>query len=68
MVDDNAPVPNWRLNIYSFLTGQFVSGITSMIVQYAIIWYLTKRTGSATILSLATLIGMLPMVLLSPLI
>ncbi|MGD1370463.1 MFS transporter, partial [Enterococcus faecium] len=33
---------------------------------YAIIWYLTKETGSATILSFATLLGMIPMVLLSP--
>ena len=57
---------HWRGNIYLFLTSQFFTGITSMIVQYAIIWYLTKATGSATILSLATLLGMLPMVLLSP--
>lgn len=57
---------SWRRNIYLFLTSQFLSGITSMIVQYAIIWYLTKETGSATILSFATLLGMLPMVLLSP--
>ncbi|MBL1229254.1 MFS transporter [Enterococcus sp. BWB1-3] len=58
--------PHWRKNIYLFLTGQFLSGITSMIVQYSIIWYLTKATGSATILSFATLVGMIPMVLLSP--
>ncbi len=37
-----------------------------MIVQYAIIWYLTKKTGSATVLSIATILGMLPMVILSP--
>ncbi|MGC2920453.1 MFS transporter, partial [Enterococcus faecium] len=36
------------------------------VVQYAIIWYLTRVTGSATILSFATLLGMIPMVLLSP--
>lgn len=59
-------LPHWRRNIYLFLTSQFLSGITSMVVQYAIIWYLTKQTGSATVLSLATLLGMLPMVLLSP--
>ena len=59
-------VPHWRKNIYLFLTGQFLSGITSMVVQYAIIWYLTKATGSATILSFATLLGMIPMVVLSP--
>lgn len=56
----------WQKNIGLFLSGQFLSGITSMVVQYAIIWYLTKETGSATVLSLATLLGMIPMVLLSP--
>ncbi len=59
-------LPHWRRNIYLFLSGQFLSGITSMIVQYSIIWYLTNETGSATILSFATLLGMIPMVLLSP--
>jgi len=66
MSDNTFAIPNWRKNIYLFLFGQFMSGITSMVVQYAIIWYLTKETGSATVLSFATLLGMLPMVLLSP--
>lgn len=57
---------SWKRNFYLFLTGQFLSGITSMIVQYSIIWYLTEATGSATILSIATLLGMIPMVILSP--
>lgn len=47
----------WKKNINLFLMGQFLSGITSMVVQYAIIWYLTQETGSATILSFATLLG-----------
>lgn len=68
MTEETFVIPNWRRNINIFLLGQFFSGITSMVVQYAIIWYLTKQTGSATILSFATLLGMLPMVLLSPLI
>lgn len=59
-------LPHWRRNLNIFFIGQFLSGITSMIVQYSIIWYLTQITGSATILSLATLLGMLPMALLSP--
>ncbi|MFD1429366.1 MFS transporter [Lacticaseibacillus mingshuiensis] len=59
-------IPNWRRNFLIFLTGQFLSGITSMIVQYAIIWYLTMQTGSASMLSFASLLGMLPTVLLSP--
>ncbi|MFT9281976.1 MAG: MFS transporter [Bifidobacterium sp.] len=56
----------WRKNSYLFLFSQFVTGITSMIVQYAIIWYLTQKSGSATILSVATILAMLPMVLVSP--
>ncbi|WP_283679869.1 MFS transporter [Lentilactobacillus sp. Marseille-Q4993] len=60
------PTKNWRPNIYLFLSSQFITGITSMVVQYAIIWYLTKETGSATVLSIATLLGMLPMAVLSP--
>ena len=56
----------WQKNIGFFLSGQFLSGITSMVVQYAIIWYLTEQTGSATVLSFATLLGMIPMVVLSP--
>lgn len=66
MEQETFSIENWRRNIYLFLTGQFLSGITSMVVQYAIIWYLTKQTGSATVLSMATLLGMLPMILLSP--
>lgn len=65
-VPSNFDLTGWQKNIRLFLTGQFLSGITSMVVQYAIIWYLTKETGSATVLSLATLLGMIPMVLLSP--
>lgn len=57
---------HWRCNSYLFLLSQFATGITSMIVQYAIIWYLTQQSGSATILSLATLLAMLPMILVSP--
>lgn len=62
----NFELKNWKKNFYLFLGGQFLSGITSMVVQYSIIWYLTKETGSATILSFATLLGMIPMVVLSP--
>ncbi|WP_125710240.1 MFS transporter [Companilactobacillus zhongbaensis] len=68
MPTNTTMIPKWRPNIYLFLFGQFFSGVTSMVVQYAIIWYLTKETGSATILSFATLLGMLPMVLLSPIV
>ncbi|WP_337958389.1 MFS transporter [Leuconostoc mesenteroides] len=37
-----------------------------IIKKAATIWYLTKKTGSATVLSIATILGLLPMVILSP--
>lgn len=46
--------------------GQAVSLLGSQIVQFALIWWLTQRTGSATVLALATLAGMLPQIVLGP--
>ncbi len=63
----NTTMPsNWRKNFYLFLIGQLLTGVTSMIVQYAIIWYLTLETGEESVLAIATLVGMLPMAVLSP--
>jgi DHA3 family macrolide efflux protein-like MFS transporter len=49
-------------------TGQSLSLIGSQAVQFALIWYLTERTGSAAILATATLLGLLPQVVLGPVI
>lgn len=57
---------NWRKNFYLFLIGQLLTGVTSMIVQYAIIWHLTLESGEESVLAIATLVGMLPMAILSP--
>ncbi|MDX1416633.1 MAG: MFS transporter, partial [Candidatus Promineifilaceae bacterium] len=40
--------------------------IGSQLVQFALIWYLTVQTSSATILATATLVGLLPNVILGP--
>lgn len=45
---------------------QAVSLAGSFAVQFAIIWWLTSTTGSATILATATLVGLVPQVLLGP--
>lgn len=46
--------------------GQALSLLGSGAVQFALIWWLTARTGSATILATATLVGLLPQVVLGP--
>ena len=47
-------------------SGQAASLFGSQLVQFALIWWLTTTTGSATILAFASLMGLLPQVLLGP--
>lgn len=52
-----------------FLTiwvGQQISLLGSQLVQFALIWYLTTTTGSATMLAIASAVGILPNVVLGP--
>ena len=46
---------NWKRKFYAIWAGQAVSLITSAILQMAIIFYLTEKTGSAMVLSMASL-------------
>ena len=39
---------NWKLKFYTIWAGQAVSLITSAILQMAIIFYLTEKTGGQT--------------------
>ena len=50
----------WNVTFWKIYSGQAVSIITSSIVQFAIIWYITYKTGSAFWLSMASLCGFLP--------
>lgn len=59
---------SWRGKFAMIWLGQSVSLLTSSILQMAIVWYLTEKTGSAAVLSFATLIGYLPAALLGMLI
>ncbi len=55
----------WALRFFSIWSGQAVSLIGSSLVQFALVWWLTKTTGSATVLATASLIAMLPNILLA---
>ncbi len=57
---------SWKKTFATIWAGQAVSLLTSAIIQSAIIWHITAQTGSATVLSLASLIGYLPLALFSP--
>jgi DHA3 family macrolide efflux protein-like MFS transporter len=57
---------NWKKRFYAITVGQAISLIGSSAVQFALIWWLTIETGSAIVLSLATLLIYLPYVVLGP--
>lgn len=57
---------NWARRFYTLWAGQALSLLGSQLVQFAIIWYLTQKTNSATTLAIASMMGLLPQVLLSP--
>jgi DHA3 family macrolide efflux protein-like MFS transporter len=46
--------------------GQAFSLLGSQLVQFAVVWWLTKATGSATMLALASLAALLPQILIGP--
>jgi DHA3 family macrolide efflux protein-like MFS transporter len=57
---------NWKPRFFAIWTGQAFSLFGSSLVQFALVWWLTVSTGSATVLATATLAGMLPQIVLSP--
>ena len=51
---------SWIKRFMVIWTGQVFSLMGSQLVQFALIWYLTIQTGSATVLAIATIVGILP--------
>jgi DHA3 family macrolide efflux protein-like MFS transporter len=57
---------NWKTKFFSIWIGQAFSLLGSQIVQFTLIWYLTKETGSAAVLATSTFVSLLPNVLFAP--
>ena len=57
---------NWKTLFFSIWTGQQLSLIGSRVARFALVWWVTETTGSATVLATAALVAMLPDVLLAP--
>jgi len=60
------PAPRSLTPFFTLWTGQALSLLGSQAVQFALIWWLTQRTGSATILAAAAFLGLLPQIALGP--
>ncbi len=57
---------HWAPKFFTIWTGQAFSLVGSSLVQFALVWWLTQKTGSATILATASLVALLPQILLGP--
>jgi len=57
---------NWKLPFFTIWTGQQLSWIGSAVAGFALVWWLTETTGSATMLAIGTLLTLLPGVVLGP--
>lgn len=57
---------NWKIPFFTIWTGQAVSLVGSRLVQFALVWWLTESTGSATVLATASLVALLPGIILGP--
>ena len=64
---EHAPKPGDGLRTFwTIWSGQALSLAGSQASQFALIWWLTEKTGSPAILSSATLVALLPSVVLGP--
>ena len=54
---------SWMLKLGFVWGGELVSVLTSSILQIGFIWHITFTTNSASMLSLASLVGFLPLAL-----
>lgn len=67
MKNSSHTVPeNWAPRFFTIWGGQAFSLFGSALVQFALVWYLTRETGSATVLATATLVSLLPQIFLGP--
>jgi len=63
----NPAVPErWAPRFFTIWAGQAFSLIGSALVQFALVWWMTSQTGSATVLATATLFALLPQIILGP--
>ncbi len=66
MTAEYQPTPKSMRPFFTIWIGQVFSLLGSQLVQFALIWWLTQQTGSATVLALASIVGLVPQVVLGP--
>lgn len=67
-IGDARPGPKPLVPFFILWSGQAVSILGSRLAQFALIWWLTVTSDSATVLATASFVGLLPAVVLGPII
>lgn len=65
VTDEATDPPHWLRSIVLFMSGQTVSLLGSMLVQFAVIWYMTIVYQSGAIMALVAVFGFLPQAVIS---
>jgi DHA3 family macrolide efflux protein-like MFS transporter len=63
---ERTPGGRWQGRFFPIWSGQQVSLLGSQAAQFALVWWLTTTTGSATVLASASLVALLPQLLVGP--
>jgi DHA3 family macrolide efflux protein-like MFS transporter len=58
--------PAWAAPFFTIWVGQALSLVGSQAGGFALVWWLTERTGSGTVLATSSMVALLPQVLLGP--
>lgn len=67
MMENQSPVTEkWAGRFFAIWIGQAFSLFGSSLVQFALVWWLTQKTGSATVLATSSMAALLPQILLGP--
>lgn len=56
----------WQKTFFLVWIGQAFSILGSELVQFSLVWYLTRETGSAAVLAFASFVALIPRVVLNP--
>ena len=65
VTDEATDPPHWLRSIVLFMSGQTVSLLGSMLVQFAVMWYMTIVYQSGAIMALVAVFGFLPQAVIS---
>jgi MFS transporter, DHA3 family, macrolide efflux protein len=57
---------NWKRRFIPFWVSQMVSIFGSELVQFSLVWWLTRETGSATVLATASMFALIPKIVMMP--